>query len=247
MKRLVFLFSSLLAMQGIFSQTITVNAESNILEMAHLKEGTSKYVVYFTDSLHRQKTSGDIWERTTTFAALKDRPVVHFSWNWYHHDVLQSQIINICNQKTLAPVFHKAIYNDTLVVAYDFNQEAMIPSDTVPRNVMLGREGKKLGIPIISWEQDLETFPLLPITKIGQEFKIAFFDPNKEAATYHRYKVIDQRSLKLAKDVEVLCWVLKIEYDASAYGLFWISSESREFLKSQEYFNGHYRYKVKLF
>jgi hypothetical protein len=67
----------------------------------------------------------------------------------------------------------------------------------------------------------------------------------EKAASYHRYEVIGKEDLQLNSDVKVKCWLLKIKYSPTSHATFWLSEQSKEVLKMQEYFNGKYRFKVR--
>ena len=229
------------------AQIDTINAQNHSLQISKLKEGTANYLVYFTDSLYNLQGSGDIWKRSIHFGSRNDQPIVEFDWKWFRCDSLLAEVKNICDRKTLAPVFHKAVYPGKGVIAYDFKDATMIPSDTVSNNAVAKKAPLTLTIPVISWEEDLETYPLLPIDKVGQQFDIAFFDPSEKAATYHRYVVTGKEDLQLNEDTKVPCWLLRIDYSKNAYAIFWLTEKSKEVIKMKEYFNGKYRFKVKLF
>jgi hypothetical protein len=230
-----------------YGQADTINAGNRHLQISKLKEGTNHYLVYYTDSLFNLKGSGDIWERSTTFITKNSTPLIEFNWKWFHHDSLLAQVLNICDAETLAPVFHKAVYRSKGIIAYDFRNSFMIPSDSIENNAVIKKPKLELQIPVISWEQDLETYPLLPVKKVGQIFEIAFFDPNEKAPAYHRYEVIGKENLQLNNDSKITCWLLKIDYSKSSYAVFWLTEKSKEVIKMKEFFNGNYRFKVKLY
>lgn len=227
------------------AQVDTVNAKNNKLMMNNLKPGKSTYLVYITDSLETKRTIGDIWERTITFKKQNQQDVVAFDWKWLHNDSLYATIINICDRKTLAPIYRYGSYKKRGIIAYDFRAGVMVPSDTVKDNVAVKRGAVKLDIPIISWEQDLETYALLPIKKIGQQFDVSFFDPNEKAATYHRYVVTGKEALQLNNDAKINCWLLQINYSNDSYATFWLTEKSKEVIKMKEYHKGNFRIKVK--
>ncbi|MFD2633704.1 hypothetical protein [Pedobacter mendelii] len=156
------------------AQVDTINAENHKLILNNLKEGKSSYLVYMTDSLESKRTVGDIWERTISFGEKNKNDVVEFGWKWIHNDSLFASIINICDRKTLAPIYHYASYKRRGIFAYDYKNGFMQPADTVKNNEAIKKAPVKLDIPIISWEQDLETYPLLPIKRVGQQFDISF-------------------------------------------------------------------------
>ncbi len=247
MKRFLITIVVLLSLQlNSNAQIDTINAKNNKLLLQNLKEGTSNYLVYFADSLGN-RTIGDLWKRTTTFKTFKNQPAVEFKWRWVHSDTLYAGITNICDRKTLAPIYRYGNYKGKGILAYDFHDDFMAPSDTVQNNLALKRPKVAMTIPIISWELDLETYALLPIKKVGQKFDISFFDPNEKAPSYHRYEVIGKEDLQLNQDTKASCWLLKANYSATNYALFWLTEKSKEVIKMKEYFDGRYRFKVKQF
>jgi len=230
-----------------YGQLDTINAVNNTLQTSKLLEGKNTYLVYTENSLHEKTSSGDIWERETKFEKLQNKDVVKFTWKWYNNDSLLSITSNICDKQTLKPLYHKLIYKDTLIVAYNFKNDYLIPTDSIDNNYIKGYPKRALTIPVINWEQDLETLPLLPINNVGQKFCISFFDVNEKEPTYHTYEVIGADPLNLTRDIGVECWLLKIHYSETNYSLFWLSKTSLEVLKMEEHFDGNYRYKVKLY
>jgi hypothetical protein len=230
---------------GVKAQIDTINAQNNKLQLQNLKVGTSEYLVYMTDSLFTKRTIGDIWQRTTSNKTFQNKPAVEFKWNWIKNDTTLATIINICDGKTLAPIYHYANYKGRGVIAYDYRDGFMIPSDTIKNNTAVKKGRVELTIPIISWEQDLETYALLPIKKVGQKFDISFFDPNEAKPTYHRYEVVGKEELALNTEVKVKCWLLKINYTPDSYATFWLTEKNKEVIKMQEYYKGRYRIKVK--
>ncbi len=229
-----------------YGQIDTINAVNNTLNIAKLKEGKVAYSVYFTDSAFNFKGAGDIWERTTRFSVQNDRKIVEFDWKWYHGDSLLAHVTNYMDRQTLAPLFHKAV-SKRGTIAYDYAGGYMVPSQSIENNAAMARSKVKMDIPIISWEQDLETYPLLPIKKIGQKFDIAFFDPNEKAPTYHRYEVVGKEILEMNADTKASCWLLKSDSGNGNYSLFWLTEKSKEVVKMKEFYNGRYRFKVRLY
>lgn len=246
MKKLLFVAISLLFLHfHTKAQVDTINAKNNKLQLQNLKLGTSEYLVYMTDSLFAKRTVGDIWQRTTSLKMFHHKEVIAFNWNWLKSDSLIATIVNICDRKTLAPIYHHANYKGRGVFAYDYREGWMIPSDTIKNNMAVKKGKVALSIPVISWEQDLETYTLLPIKKVGQLFDISFFDPNEAKPTYHRYEVIGKEELVLNTEVKVKCWLLKINYTPDSYATFWLTEKNKEVIKMHEYYKGSYRIKVK--
>lgn len=227
------------------AQLDTINATNGKLQLHQLKEGKASYLVYMVDSLTSKRTIGDIWQREIQFTNSKSKPTVTFTWHWLHADTVMATIVNVCDRGTLAPISHYANYKARGVFASDYRNGEMVPVDSIKNNMALRKGKVPLPIPVISWEQDLETYPLLPIKKVGQRFDISFFDPNEKAPSYHRYEVVAKEDLVLNADTKVKCWLLKIAYTADSYALFWLTEKSKEVVKMKEYFKGKYRFKVR--
>jgi hypothetical protein len=66
------------------------------------------------------------------------------------------------------------------------------------------------------------------------------------APAYYNYTVSGSETIKGTDGKMTDCWLLKINYTETSWAIFWISKKTKEVLKMQEYFNGNYRYKVKL-
>jgi hypothetical protein len=214
--------------------------------ISDLKEQKTSYLVYFTDSVLKYQTTGDIWERTTHFSKRNDQDVAEFDWQWFRHDSLLAHIFIICDKKTMAPICSKAEYRNG-IYAFDYRDGKMTGSDTVSNNKARSLPAIPLTIPVISWELDMEMYSLLPVRRIGQVFEIAFFDPSEKQTTYHRYTITGKENLKLNNDTTVPCWTLKINYDEKNYAVFWLTEKMKEVIKMKEYYNGSYRFKIRLF
>ncbi len=246
MKKILFTLTAVFALCfGAVAQVDTINAKNNKLQLKNLKEGVVNYLVYMSDTSLNKRQVGDIWERKTKFNTLNGRSVVTFDWKWLHADTLLATVVNICDAKTLAPIYHYADYKGRGIIAYDYTEGWMVPTDSVKNNMAIKKGKVQLPIPVISWEQDLETYATLPINKVGQKFDVSFFDPNEKAPSYHRYEVVGKEDLPLNSDVKVKCWVLKINYTADSWAMFWLTEKSKEVIKMKEYFRGKYRFKVR--
>lgn len=246
MKKLLTTFIAIVAIQSMANaQVDTINSKNNKIQVQKLKDEQVNYLVYMVDSATSKRTVGDLWQRETKLTMLAERPTVTFKWHWLHADTLLATVINICDRATLSPIYHYANYKGRGIFAYDYRDGEMVPTDTIKNNLAVKKGKVVLPIPVISWEQDLETYPLLPIKKVGQKFDISFFDPNEKSPSYHRYEVVGREDLSLNNDTRVKCWLLRINYPSAGYALFWLADKSREVLKMKEYFKGKYRFKVR--
>ncbi|MDQ8054060.1 MAG: hypothetical protein REI78_13585 [Pedobacter sp.] len=247
MKKLLLALLIFTVGQQASAQVDTIHAQNHKLQLQNLKFGKVDYLVYFVDSVTQKRTVGDIWQRKTELATFQGRPTIKFTWDCLRNDTTFMAIVNYCDNKTLAPIYHYANYKGRGVVAFDYRNGMMVPSDTIKNNLGVKKGNTALTIPVISWEQDLETYALLPIKKVGQKFDIAFFDPNEKVPTYHRYEVAGKEDLVLNGDVKIKCWLLTINYGRGSHATFWLTENTKEVVKMKEYFNGKYRIKVRQF
>lgn len=216
----------------------TINADHNKLKLDRLKESAVNYLVYFTDSTKLQRRSvGDIWERKLKKVRLNDEDVIEFSWRIIADKAIVKQTKDILNAKTFAPINYFSITNfrgKTDTTAYIFENGYLRKNQSVSGNSVKDDFEKKLDIPVLNWELDIETYPLLPIKRTGQTFDIAFFDVNEEAPNYHRYQVIGEDNLNIFDDFKLPCWLLQVVYDENDSAIFWLSKKTGELIKSEE-------------
>jgi hypothetical protein len=244
MRKLLFITLALFALNA-KAQIDTINATNNKLQMQNLKEGTSNYLVYFTDTAYNRKTIGDLWQRTTKRTTFKDKPAIEFTWKWLSKDTITATVLNINDAQTLAPIHHYANYKKRGVVGYDYVDGFMNPIDTIKNNMAFKIGRPALTIPVLNWELDLETYPLLPIKKVGQKFDISFADPNSKNITYHRYEVVGKEYLQLNSETKVKCWLLKAQYTKDRWAIFWLTEKNKEVIKMQDFSKDGFRFKVK--
>jgi len=233
----------------LFAQVDTLNPKTNKLLLQNLKEGTNTYLVYTADSATGEIHYSDIWVRNISFTNFNNTPAVAFGWKWYHHDSLYKAVNDICSRQTLAPLYAHTDGKRTGVLAYNFTDGFMVTADTVAGNKADPVTKMAMPIPIYDWQWDMEIFSMLPYKKVGQQFAIAFFDPNYLAGKpeYYLHTVIGEETLVLNGEAKTKCWLLKIDYNKEAYAIFWISQKTHEMLKMKESYKSIYRYKVKLY
>lgn len=237
--------SLLLISQSIHSQTLdTVTTQNNKILVKNITPIKHSYAVFFTDSTGKRITSADIWDREirrTKNSMGKD--VVEFEWSWWRKDSLLLQTKGICAYPSLelleyskAPTLSVKNENGTLSV----KTQTRAKTDTA---FSTSFDGKAFTFPM-----DLEIFGLLPMKSVGQKFSVPFYEPGSPSHKYYTCTVVGKERLVLQENVGIECWMLQIDYGQfGAYATFWISQNSGEVLKMQEFFRGMYRYKIKLF
>ena len=230
------------------AQVDTINTDNLKLNIKALKEGKSSFAVYFEDSAGNRLTSADIWDRSIQFTKDEEgNSLYNFSWNWYRKDTLIAAVTAKGLMPSLKPINHNADYKRRGQFAYAFAKDVV----TIPGNHQKTAKDSsfnvKLDPPAFEFPMDLEIFPLLPFRKTGQEFAIAFYEPGGAKSNYYHLTVTGKEDLPLVGGEKVNCWMLRIDYAPKSYATFWITDKTREVVKMKEYFNGRYRYKVRLY
>jgi hypothetical protein len=230
------------------AQVDTINTANHKLNTRIMKEGKSSYAVYFEDSLGNRISSADIWDRTIHFSTnAEGKSIYQFEWNWYKKDTLIAHVVAAGDRTTLEPLTHKAEYVRRPSLSFAFaNNMVSVPADA-QRTAADSAFKVLLAPPAFEFPMDLEIFPLLPFKKTGQQFAIAFYEPGTKKSDYYKLTVTGKDNLLLPGGPKVPCWVLRIDYAPGSYASFWITDQSREVVKMQEYYKGRYRYKVRLY
>lgn len=247
MKKISLLLWFSFILRTLLAQVDTIDTHTNKLLLQNLPKGTASYAVYFTDSATGEAGPIDLWVRSATVGTFHNTPAINFEWKWYHHDSLYKTVRDACAANNLAPLYAWATSTRGGLRAYNFENGYMVGADTVAGNKANLTKKVQLTVPVYNWEWDMELFSTLPYKKVGQQFAIAFLDPNDDKPAYYVHTITGVDELALNKQVKVKCWVLRVGYNATSYADFWISQQSHEMLKMREYFRGKYRFKVKLY
>lgn len=230
------------------AQVDTINTSNHKLNMAAFKEGKASYAVYFEDSLGNRISSADIWDRTIHFTTNAEGTAIYqFEWNWFKKDTMIAHIVATGDRASLTPFTHKAEYVRRPPLSFAFaNGVVTVPAGD-RRTAADSAFNVPLGNPAFEFPMDLEIFPLLPFKKPGQQFAIAFYEPGTKKSDYYKLTVTGKDKLSLPGGSKLTCWLLRIDYAPGSYATFWITDQTREVVKMQEYYKGRYRYKVKLY
>lgn len=247
-RRVTGVFLLLLAATWSQAQIDTLNTRTADLITAALKEGKASYAVFFEDSLGNRLGSADIWDRRLSFATdASGQSIFQFDWRWWRKDTLIATVQTTGLRSTLQPLTHKASYRSRGDFSYRFENNTV----TIPAEARKTAKDSAFNVvldpPAFAFPMDLETFPLLPFKKVGQQFSIAFYEPGSPKAAYYPLTVTGKEDLPLPGAQKATCWTLRIDYAAGSYATFWITDKTKEVLKMQEYFRGRYRYKVRLY
>ncbi|HET7898683.1 MAG TPA: hypothetical protein VFL47_13460, partial [Flavisolibacter sp.] len=232
-----------------WAQADTINTQTGKLKTAALQEGQASYVVFFTDSAGNRTSSADIWDRSVGFGKTADgQKTYQFHWKAYRKDSLMMDVAATGLLANMQPLTHSGTYptlKRSLSVVWN-NGVVTVPEDQ--RHTAKDSAFRVvMEHPAFEFPMDLELFALLPFKKTGQQFAMAFYEPGSAASAYYPLTVTGKEDLLLAGGEKASCWLLRIDYKPNAYATFWIADKTRQVLKMKEYFNGRYRYKVRLY
>jgi hypothetical protein len=230
------------------AQIDTVNTSSNSLNRQAFHDQQHTYAVYWEDSLGNILSTPDLWKRSLTASkSANATPIFIFEWQWFKQDSLYAHIRASGELASMKPIWHHANYfkRGKFTVAYA-NNEVSIP-DSAQRHPRHRDFKVVLNYPAFEFPMDMEIFALLPYKKIGQQFAMAFYEPGSKASNYYKLTVTGKEKLLLQGATTIQCWLLRIDYAPDSYATFWIADKPREVVKMKEYYQGKYRYKIKLF
>jgi hypothetical protein len=227
------------------AQVDTIYQLDSKLIKKHLKPSSNQYLVFIQRKGDPRQTYTYIWSRDVKFANKNGKELIEIDQKWYASDTARVRYVySVMNANDFSPVYHYTKMGKS-IEAYDFYPDNISGSDSVENNAKKDFE-LALKKPMLNWELDLETFPLLDL-KPGRRFAINFYHPGgKTEPKLYEYKVIGEESLTVIDGGTVACWKLRIDYDAKSFAIFYISKKGREVLRMDEDFGGGVRYKVRL-
>jgi hypothetical protein len=238
---IILLISPLLAI----AQTDTIYHLDGKLIQKYLKPSTNQYLVFIQRKGDPRMAYTFVWSRDVKFVNKGGKELIEIDQKWYGSDTTRlRKVYSLMNANDFSPVYHRTVLNRS-VEAFDFYSDKIVGSDSVANNT---KSGFTLALekPLLNWELDVETFPLLDL-KAGKSFFISFYHPGgKTAPKLYEYKVMGDESVQVINGGNVPCWKLRIDYDSKSWAIFYISKKEREVLKMEEDFGGGVRYKVKL-
>lgn len=250
---------------ALFAQKIdTIQITSENINTNVLREGTSRYLVYFKMKKDSVRTQTQFWTRTIKRTNFNSIPAIEITQQWEDKDSIMHIVKSLSDAKTMQPLYHKTWWkvqatrnatvktvNETTV---DFLNKTVVYNGKLLSNTDTASQIKKiwngykssLDKYYLNWHLDLETFPLLPYKK-GVTFVIPFYDPGT-GSNYQKvaYTVMGSAQLLGYDDKKIDCWLLVHETKGNKE-VFWISKKTKEVLKLEQEIGGRaYRYKIKL-
>jgi hypothetical protein len=247
MKTFVITFFFLLILLDVSAQIDTINTTNIKLNLSAWRDASASYAVYLTDSTGKRLSSADIWDRSLRRVRIGGKTHYEFSWKWYHNDSLLAHVRATGEWPSLTPLTHQASYARRGQRSFVFANNVVTIPDSARRTTQDSLFRVRLQPAAFEFPMDLEVLPLLPFRQVGQQFAVAFYEPGSASSAYYRLRVKDRQELVLAGQAKLACWVLRIDYRPDSYATLWISEQSRQVVKMQEYYRGRYRYKVRLY
>lgn len=228
---------------SVFAQTDTITPISQKLLTEKLTSFKSTYLVYWEDENGNVSGSAELWKRELQV----DKNEYRFDWKWYKNDTLYAHIKNIGKRLNMKPKLHHVNYFKKGKFTVAFNNGVV----SIPDSAQTKESHKSFKVNLqplaFAFPMDLEILALLPFKHAGQQFAIAFYEPGSQQSAFYNATVTEKTELTLPANQKTLCWVLRLNYAPNSYADFWIASKTLEVLKMKEYYNGKYRYKIKLY
>ena len=210
----------------------------------YLKPSSNQYLVFIQSKSNPQKTTTWIWSRQIKFTKKNNLDLIEIEQKWYASDTTRNRYLySQVRANDFTPVYHYTKMTKG-TDAFDFYSDKIIGSDSIANNSKKDFN-LKLTQPLLNWELDMETFPLLSL-KNGKRFLISFYHPSGPGPKLYEYKVIGEEIVKTIDGGAVPCWKLYHQFNEKSWSIFYISKKGREMLKMEEDFGTGTRYKVKL-
>ena len=243
MRKILLILFFIFLQMSVFAQTDTITPIKQRLLTEKLTSSKSTYLVYWEDENGNVSGSAELWKRELQL----DKNEYLFDWKWYKNDTLYAHTKNVGSRLNMEPKLHHANYFKKGKFAVAFNNGVV----SIPDSAQTKESHKTFKVnhqPLaFAFPMDLEILPLLPLKKEGQQFAIAFYEPGSEKSAYYNATIIRKEKLTLHAGSSIKCWVLRLDYAPNSYADFWIADKSREVIKMKEFYQGKYRYKVKLY
>lgn len=233
------------------TDTLLITAKS--INAGVLKEGTTRYLVYFKMKKDATRTQTQFWTRNITYSNFNGTNAVTITQEWEDKDSIVHTSKSICDAKTLHPIYHETWWKQRGLMVVDYANKAITNKGVAINEQDTAKQRKKIWNDFkvswdkyfLNWHIDLEIFSVLPY-KNKVTFLIPFTEPGATAPENVAYTVTGSAKLTGYDNQQIDCWLLMHEEKGNKE-VFWISKKTKEVLKLEQEINGTmYRYKVKL-
>ncbi|MCB0280143.1 MAG: hypothetical protein KDD94_11595 [Calditrichaeota bacterium] len=232
-----------------FAQNDTITVSGNDLNIRYLRNVKSQYVSYYKKNTDSSPEKITLINFDVQLKTLFSRRVIEINQQW-NMDTLIHKATSVLDQSDFSTLLYEYYWKRSgYSVKFDFLDKVITYDKPIPESQRLKVETefkKSLAQNTLNWHSDIVLLPLLDF-KENRVFKITFYEAGFGDAQDVIYTVIGTEELLLSSGKRVVCWLLENKEDSQSanYSRFWISKESRELMKEEDFF-GRYRYKLKL-
>ena len=249
MKYLIILVG-LIPLLAIGQSNDTIKITPTSLQLKYLQTGEYSYLVF----LKKGPDQPALKMTLATINVKKDlyngKNVFVINQKWDGQDTVVHNAYTILDAQTCSTIFHEYYWRRLgYLSSYDFSKREISYKGFIADSIKSKNKNEftqSFTAFNLNWHSDLIIFTLLPY-KLNTTFAINFYDPGFGVPEVEYYtvtgtdKVMDEHGE--AKD----CWTLLLKKDSEKnYQKFWISKKTQEVLKEEDFYNGGYRYKIKL-
>lgn len=255
MKTLICCFCLFLQMQSfmaIAQDRDTVLITPKTIKVQQLKEGKSKYLVYFTRGESAPASEMQLWNIAVKRELYNGKEAIIIDQHWDSKDTIIHSAKSISTIEDFSPLYHESWWKMRDKRIFDVQRRSLLIngtgvtlSDTISqkRSVyqsFLSSQNQYF----LNWHLDLVVFAMLPYRK-NVTFLIPFYEFGYDVPKKIAYSVVGEVDLEIVNGTKIKCWLLKHE-EKDNTEIFWISKSSPEVMRLEQKFRNIYRYKIRL-
>jgi hypothetical protein len=233
----------------------TLRIQSGDIDMKALQKGQYSYIIFT-----KKRKDGPAMKTTLVKISVEpqlyhNRPAIIIKQEW-DRDTVVHAAYSVFDAKDFSTIEHDSWWQRLgYSMKFDFDEKKVTyksddPNKNVPDSIIKKGTDDFNGSFAkynLNWHADLIIYQLLPY-KENRTFIINYYDPGFGKAEEVAYTVTGTDTLSGRDGEKTDCWVLNfIDKDhPGTYERFWISKKTKEVLMEEDFYNGGYRYKVKL-
>ncbi len=223
------------------------------LIVSNLKQGDSRYLVYFKKDKNASASDLQIWNIHIEETTHNGKKALAVNQKWDYKDTLMHTATSICDKQDFKPLYHESWWKGRGNSSYNpVNRELVIngakvnEADASKKNAAAFTSFQSsFDQYYLNWHLDMETFSMLPFKK-NTTFLIPFYEFGFDKPNRIPYTVSGEDNLIGADGKKIACWLLTHEEPGNKEK-YWVSKETKEVLKLEQLINDKmYRYKIKL-
>lgn len=234
-----------------FSQTSdTLLITPKNLRVSNLKEGNSRFLVYFKKEENAPISDIQIWNLETKKDIYNGKNVISVYQRWEFKDSIIHTAKSVCLGENFKPLYHESWWKQRGKQIFDVEKNKLWIDDV---EITSSEANPKKNIHesflasdnqyYLNWHLDLEVFSMLPYKK-NVVFLVPFYEFGYDIPRNIVYKVSGEDEI-LFNGERIKCWLLKHKEEGNEE-VYWISKKTNEVLKMVQKFGKMYRYKIKL-